>query len=74
MNLQQLQYIVAIDRYRNFARAAEACDISQPTLSAMLGKLENELDVRIFEDAIKFKIAMMVAGYVDYMEKSGYSV
>ncbi|MBQ7156905.1 MAG: LysR family transcriptional regulator [Bacteroidaceae bacterium] len=53
MNLQQLQYIVAIDRYRNFARAAEACDISQPTLSAMLGKLENELDVRIFERSNK---------------------
>ncbi|MBO4663468.1 MAG: LysR family transcriptional regulator [Bacteroidaceae bacterium] len=49
MNLQQLHYIVAIDRFRNFARAAESCNISQPTLSAMLAKLEEELDVRIFE-------------------------
>ncbi len=49
MNLQQLKYIVAIDRFRNFARAADACNISQPTLSAMLVKLEDELDVRIFE-------------------------
>lgn len=49
MNIQQLRYIVAIDRFRNFARAAEACNISQPTLSAMLVKLEEELDVRIFE-------------------------
>lgn len=49
MTLQQLRYIVAIDRFRNFARAAEACNISQPTLSAMLVKLEEELDVRIFE-------------------------
>lgn len=49
MTLQQLRYIVAIDRFRNFARAAETCDISQPTLSAMLIKLEEELDVRIFE-------------------------
>lgn len=49
MNIQQLRYIVAIDRFRNFARAAEACSISQPTLSAMLVKLEEELDVRIFE-------------------------
>ena len=49
MNLQQLKYIVAIDRFRNFARAADACNISQPTLSAMLVKLEEELDVRIFE-------------------------
>ena len=49
MTLQQLRYIVAIDRHRNFARAAEACQISQPTLSAMLQKLEEELDVRLFD-------------------------
>lgn len=49
MNIQQLRYIVAIDRFRNFARAADACNISQPTLSAMLVKLEDELDVRIFD-------------------------
>ena len=53
MNLQQLRYIVAIDRYRNFAKAADACNISQPTLSAMLVKLEEELDVRIFERSNK---------------------
>lgn len=49
MNIQQLRYIVAIDRFRSFAKAADACGISQPTLSAMLVKLEEELDVRIFE-------------------------
>lgn len=49
MTLQQLKYIVAIDKFRNFAKAADACEISQPTLSAMLAKLEDELDVRIFE-------------------------
>ena len=49
MNLQQLKYIVALNRFRNFARAAEACLVSQPTLSAMLVKLEEELDTRIFE-------------------------
>ena len=49
MTFQQLKYIIAIDRYRNFAKAAEALGISQPTLSAMLVKLEEELDVRIFE-------------------------
>ncbi len=53
MNLQQLKYIVAINRFRNFARAAESCDISQPTLSAMLVKLEEELDVKIFERSSK---------------------
>lgn len=53
MNLQQLKYIMAIDRLRNFAKAADACNISQPTLSAMLMKLEEELDVRIFERSNK---------------------
>lgn len=53
MNLQQLKYIMAIDRFRNFAKAADACNISQPTLSAMLMKLEEELDVRIFERSNK---------------------
>ena len=53
MNLQQLKYIVAINRFRNFARAAEACQVSQPTLSAMLVKLEEELDTRIFEETTK---------------------
>lgn len=49
MTLQQLKYVIAIDRYRSFARAAEHLDITQPTLSALLVKLESELDVRIFE-------------------------
>ena len=53
MNIQQLRYIVAIDRFRNFARAADSCHISQPTLSAMLAKLEKELDVRLFERSNK---------------------
>lgn len=49
MTIQQLRYIIAINRFRNFAKAAESCHISQPTLSAMLVKLEEELDIRIFE-------------------------
>ena len=61
MTLQQLKYIVAIDRYRNFAKAAEACGISQPTLSAMLVKLEEELDVRIFERSNK-SVTPTIAG------------
>ena len=36
MNIQQLRYIVAVNRYRSFAKAADACKVSQPTLSAML--------------------------------------
>lgn len=49
MTFQQLKYIVEINRYRSFAKAAESLDITQPTLSAVLQKLENELDVRIFD-------------------------
>ena len=40
MTLQQLRNIVAIDRYRSYAKAAEACAISQPTLSAISCKRE----------------------------------
>ena len=61
MTLQQLKYIVAIDRYRSFAKAADACGISQPTLSAMLVKLEEELDVRIFERSNK-SVTPTIAG------------
>lgn len=49
MTLQQLRYIVAIDRYRNFALAAEACGVTQPTLSGMLVKFEDETGVRVFD-------------------------
>ena len=49
MTLQQLQYIVALDRHRHFVKAAGECGISQPTLSAMISRLEEELDVRIFD-------------------------
>lgn len=49
MNLQQLRYITAVNRFRNFAKAADACNVTQPTLSAMIVKLEEELDLRIFE-------------------------
>ena len=48
MVLQQLKYIVAIDEYRHFGKAAEACGLTQSTLSLMVKKLEEELDVLIF--------------------------
>ena len=49
MNLQQLEYIVAVDLHRHFGKAAEACHVTQPTLSMMVRKLEEELDLRIFD-------------------------
>lgn len=49
MTLQQMEYIVAVDKYRHFAKAAESCGITQSTLSSMIQKLEYELDVTIFD-------------------------
>ena len=49
MNIQQLEYIVAVDNYRHFSKAAEASFVTQPTLSMMIQKLEDELGVRIFD-------------------------
>lgn len=49
MNIQQLEYIVAVDRHRHFVQAAEHCHVTQPTLSMMIKKLEEELGVKIFD-------------------------
>ncbi len=49
MTLQQMEYIVAVYRLRHFAKAAEHCGVTQPTLSAMIQKLEQELGVKLFE-------------------------
>ncbi len=49
MTLQQLEYIVAVEKYGQFVKAAESCGVTQPTLSSMIRKLEQELDIRIFD-------------------------
>lgn len=49
MTLQQMEYIVAVYRTRHFAKAAESCGVTQPTLSAMVQKMETELGIKIFE-------------------------
>ncbi len=49
MTFQQLEYIIAVDKYRHFVAASEACGVKQPTLSMMIQKLETELDVTIFD-------------------------
>lgn len=49
MTIVQLEYVLAVDQYRNFARAAEKCFVSQPTLSMQLRKLEEELGERLFD-------------------------
>lgn len=49
MNIQQLEYIVALDKHRHFLKASEACFITQATLSGMIKKLEQELNVILFD-------------------------
>ena len=49
MTLTELKYIVAVARERHFGKAAEACFVSQPTLSVAVKKLEEELDLKLFE-------------------------
>lgn len=61
MTIQQLEYIVALERYGHFLQAAEACGITQPTLSATIAKLEEELDTQIF-DRSKHPITPTEAG------------
>ena len=49
MTLQQLEYIVALDNHRHFVKAAESCHVTQSTLSMMIQKLEQELEINIFD-------------------------
>lgn len=49
MNLTALKYVVSLARERHFGKAAEACEVSQPTLSVAVKRLEEELDVKLFE-------------------------
>lgn len=49
MTLVQLEYVVALDRYRHFASAASHCHVTQPTLSMQVHKLEQELGIKIFD-------------------------
>jgi LysR family transcriptional regulator, hydrogen peroxide-inducible genes activator len=48
-SISQLEYAIAVDTHRHFARAAKACHVTQPTLSAQLAKLEDEIGVILFD-------------------------
>ncbi len=61
MNLQQLEYIIAVDTYRHFVTAAEKCYVTQATLSTMVKKLESELGVKLF-DRSKHPVVPTVIG------------
>jgi LysR family hydrogen peroxide-inducible transcriptional activator len=49
MNIQQFQYILAVEEYKHFELAAEKCFISQSTLSTMISKFETEIGIQIFD-------------------------
>ena len=49
MTITQLTYIVAVDKYKNFGAAAQSCDVTQPTLSMQIHKLEEQLGVILFD-------------------------
>ncbi|QJE72189.1 LysR family transcriptional regulator [Aerophototrophica crusticola] len=56
MNLRDLRYLLAVAEHRHFGRAAEACNVSQPTLSGQIRKLEEELGVEVFERTNKWVV------------------
>ncbi len=63
MTLQQLRYIQSLDKHRHFGRAAEACLVTQPTLTMQLRKLEEEMGVVLF-DRSKQPIVPTAAGTI----------
>jgi len=68
MTFVQLEYIVAVDTWRHFAIAAENCFVTQPTLSMQIQKLEEELDMKIF-DRSKQPVKPTEAG-IDIIEQA----
>lgn len=62
MTLQELRYVVTLAETKHFARAAEACHVSQPTLSTQIKKLEEEIGVVLFERTNK-RVMPTPAGY-----------
>jgi LysR family hydrogen peroxide-inducible transcriptional activator len=61
MTLTELKYIVAVAREHHFGRAADSCHVSQPTLSVAIKKLEDELDIKLFERSTN-EIALTALG------------
>lgn len=64
MNLQDLKYLVAVAEHRHFGRAAEACHVSQPTLSSQIRKLEEDLGVMLLERTNKRVELTAVGGHI----------
>ncbi|MGV3522940.1 MAG: DNA-binding transcriptional regulator OxyR [Candidatus Sericytochromatia bacterium] len=62
MNLRDLEYLIALDTHRHFHRAADACFVSQPTLSGQLKKLEQHLGVQLVERGRRQKVLLTPIG------------
>ena len=63
MTLVQLEYIVAADTYRSFVAAADKCFVTQPTLSMQVQKLEEFLNVKIFDLKMKARSSILFNHY-----------
>ncbi len=53
MNVKQFEYLLAVAELKNFGQAADKCCITQSTLSTMVGRFENEIDIKIFDRKTK---------------------
>lgn len=62
MNLRDLEYLVAVDTHRHFHKAADACFVSQPTLSGQLKKLEQHLGVQLIERGRRQRVLLTPIG------------
>lgn len=75
MNLRDLTYVLAVERYGSITKAAEACEVTQPTLSAQIGKLERELGIRVFErDGRGLKITAAGRTLLDHAQRIAAAV
>ena len=68
MTIQQLEYVVALNNYRHFVKAAEKCFITQPTLSMQIRKLEDEIGIQLF-DRTRSPLIPTKAG-INFIEKA----
>ena len=63
MNIRDLEYLVALSEFKHFRRAADSCNVSQPTLSGQIRKLEDELGIILLERTSR-KITLHAIRYV----------
>lgn len=68
MNFNQLKYIIAIDKHRNFSKAADECEVAQSTLSKEVQRLEKEFNILIF-DRSRHPVVPTLKG-IDLLEKA----